>query len=71
MDHCKEFGIRCLRRHLSVSPAGFYKWKSKTASDQDVGNAEVLPAMRELFEQHNGNYGSPRLHRELIKQGCC
>lgn len=68
-DHRYNFGVRYLCRHLHVSPAGFYKWLNRPVSAHSTANAELIVEIREIFERHNGNYGSPRIHRELVDQG--
>ena len=68
-DHRNEFGVRYLCRFLYVSPAGFYKWLNQPISGRGKKNAELTPVIKMIFEQHDGNYGSPRLHRELRIQG--
>jgi len=68
-DYRECFGVRYLCRSLHVSPAGFYKWLNKPVSARFIANTELIRMIRELFDQHDGNYGSPRIYRELVNQG--
>lgn len=68
-DHRDRFGVRYLCRFLDVSPSGFYTWLSRPISARGEKNTELLAAIREVFKEHDGNYGSPRIHRELINRG--
>jgi len=68
-DHRYDFGVRYLCRKLFVSPSGFYQWLDRPESPRDVANAELTSVIRVLFEQYDGNYGSPRIHRSLTDQG--
>lgn len=63
------FGVRYLCRRLCVSHSGFYKWLSRPLSSRVKFNAELVPVIRGVFDQHDGNYGSPRIHQVLVNQG--
>lgn len=63
------FGIRYLCWRLDVSHSGFYKWLGRPVSSRAESNAEIVSVIRNLFDLHDGNYGSPRIHRELVSQG--
>ena len=68
-DNRDDFGVRYLCRSLCVSPSGFYKWLDRPVSPRIAANAELVPVIRALFDQHDGNYGSPRIHRALVNLG--
>lgn len=70
-EYRQLFGIRYLCRHLGVSHSGFYKWLDRPASPRDKSNAELASVIKGLFDLHDGNYGSPRIHRGLVNQGWC
>ena len=67
--HRDAFGVRYLCKRLSVSPAGFYKWASREESERDVENRVLAQQIKQIFVEHNGNYGSPRVHTELRSMG--
>lgn len=68
-DHRIHFGVRYLCRNLRVSPSGFYKWLIRPESSRKIANAELTSLIRAIFEQNDGNYGSPGIYRELVDQG--
>jgi len=54
---------------LKVSRAGFYAWCSRPESARVKDDALLGVKVGEAFEHGRGKYGSPRVHRELTKQG--
>lgn len=68
-DYRNYFGVRYLCRHLGVSHSGFYRWLDRPISLRAKSNAELVSVIRNLFDLHDGNYGSPRIHRELVNHG--
>lgn len=63
------FGFRYLCRQLDVSPAGFYKWRLREASVRSLENRQLAKRIQQLFAEHDGNYGSPRIYSALRQQG--
>ena len=63
------FGIRYLCRKLEVSPQGYYHWSDQSESVRDAENRLLMEKIEAIFHQHDGNYGSPRVYRELRSQG--
>lgn len=63
------FGVRYLCRYLSVSPAGFYKWNHRSLSLRQKENVKLTSRIRILFQDHDGNYGSPRIYQTLRNEG--
>ncbi|MDX1505570.1 MAG: IS3 family transposase [Spongiibacter sp.] len=68
-SHRDAFGVRYLCSRLGVSPAGFYKWAGRTESERDVENRALSQQIKQIFAEHNGNYGSPRVYTELRSSG--
>lgn len=68
-EHGPVFGIRYLCQALNVSPAGFYKWRGRKESDRARENFRLGKRIRKLFSEHDGNYGSPRIHAALRRLG--
>jgi len=68
-DNRHSFGVRYLCRRLGVSTSGFYKWLQRPSSPRGSANEHITALIREVFKQHHGNYGSPRVHRTLINMG--
>ena len=60
--------VRCLCTLLQVSFQGFYKWKGRSESARAKTNRELARTIEAVFAEHDGNYGSPRIHIELCKR---
>ena len=58
-----------LCRALNVSPSGFYAWCSRPESARVKDDSLLGVKVAEAHERGRGTYGSPRIHRELKKQG--
>lgn len=54
---------------LGVSRAGFYAWRRRPESAHTVDDRRLRVLVRESHERSNKRYGSPRIHRELAKNG--
>jgi len=55
-----------------VSTSGFYDWCAREAAPptpREVAEADLVELMREIFDAADGNYGVPRMHRELRSGG--
>ena len=63
------FPVTRLCEVLSVSPAGFYAWRLRPPSARSVSDAELVVKIKQVHEESRRNYGSPRVHRELLALG--
>jgi hypothetical protein len=63
------FPVTRLCEVLSVSPAGFYAWRLRPPSARAVSDAELVAKIKQVHEESRRNYGSPRVHRELLALG--
>lgn len=59
---------------LQVSPSGYYHWKASQGRDSDglrrtVSDEAVLAYLRASHVQIGGEYGWPRMHKELLARG--
>lgn len=61
--------VRRLCRLLAVSASGYYAWLKRQAGNQERENAVLLEIMRQIHEEVNQCYGSPRMHAELVSRG--
>ena len=68
-QHVDAFPVRLMCRVLEVSPSGFYAWRARPESARAAGNRQLLVDLRRLQSQHQGRYGSPRMHAALRAQG--
>lgn len=58
-----------LCKTLEVSRSGYYSWLTRTPGKRALENERLLTNISVIFEQSRGLYGSPRITRELNKQG--
>ena len=56
-------------RALGVSQAWFYKWCDGGASPRRARREQLAVVIRQLFAQHHGKYGSPRITDDLREAG--
>jgi len=54
---------------MDVSPQGFYRWVERGVSKREMENRRYARRIQELFAEHNGNYGSPRIYVALRQEG--
>jgi len=57
-------------RVLGVSPSGFYDWLDRPPSRRAIANAVLTERIRAIHAESHEIYGRPRIHAELIEQGC-
>ncbi len=68
-SHRTEFPVAQMCLVLEVSRGGFYDWLSREESSRSREDRRLKVEIRSIFHRHNGNYGSPRVHRELHSRG--
>ena len=56
-------------RLYEVSRDGFNSWCRRGRSARREEDADLFIEIKKLFDKHDGCYGSPKIHRELRKQG--
>ena len=54
---------------LGVSRSGYYAWRGRPAAARAQDDAELVVEVKAAYEAGRGNYGSPRVHRELRAKG--
>jgi putative transposase len=54
---------------LGVSRSGYYAWKTRPEAPRAKGDAELVVEIKAASKAGRGNYGSPRVHRELRAKG--
>jgi putative transposase len=54
---------------FEVSRAAYYQRASATPSARELSDAELLPVIREIHDESDGTYGSPRVTAELRRRG--
>ncbi len=68
-EHKHEFAIVVMCRVLAVSESGFYAWRKRPTCRRKREDAHLIQEIQQVFETHNGRYGSPRIHRDLRDEG--
>lgn len=54
---------------LGLARSGYYAWLKREEGPRAAANRLLLERVRQVFKDHRGNYGSPRVTRELRAQG--
>lgn len=68
-EHDRRYPIRLMCRALTVSPAGYYAWRSRPESHRAVSTRTWLSAIRVIHRESRETYGSPSIWDALIKRG--
>ena len=61
--------MRILCRVLSVSVGGFYAWVKRPPCAREREDGELSKQITSMYQQHQGRYGSPRIHAQLRDEG--
>lgn len=58
---------------FDVSRSAYYQWIKAPLSARDVQNKTIDNQIRTIYDEHKGNYGSPRIAKELSVRNiiCC
>lgn len=64
-----EFSVNRMCRVLDVSVSGYYAWRHRPVSQRTQANAALLVAIRRIYTESHGTYGSPRIWAELQATG--
>lgn len=56
-------------RVLRVSRSGYYQWLHGEPSGRSIADGVLAAEIREVFEEHRGRYGAPRVRRALRRRG--
>jgi putative transposase len=67
--HKHEFAVAVICGVLAVSESGFYAWRKRPTCRRKQEDAHLTQKVRQVFEEHHGRYGSPRIHRDVYEQG--
>lgn len=68
-EYAHEHSIVLMCKLLNASRSGYYKFRHHIVSAQEIANVRLLEKIKIIHEESHGIYGSPRVHRELIKKG--
>ena len=56
-------------RVLRVSRSGYYKWLQREPSERSIDDVALAAEVKEVFHEHRGRYGAPRIRRALRRRG--
>lgn len=68
-DHAEQFQIGIMSRVLRVSRSGYYSWRSRPESERVQENEKLLERIKAIHKKSRRTYGSPRVQRQLAKEG--
>ena len=68
-DHRDEFPVSRMCKVLDVSRSGSYVWRGRPPSKREMANRELYKKIMAVYDKSHGTYGSPRIYRELKRQG--
>ena len=55
-------------RVLGVSRSGFYQWLNRKPSSRAIDDAVLAAEVADVFHEHHGRYGAPRIRRALRRR---
>jgi putative transposase len=67
--HAERASIPVARacRVLEVSRSGYYQWLHAEPSERAIDDAVLAAEIKEVFHEHKGRYGAPRVRRALSR----
>jgi putative transposase len=68
-EYKHEFPIVVMCHVLTVSESGFYAWRKRPICRRKREDAQLTQEIRQVFEEHQGRYGAPRIYRDLHDEG--
>lgn len=67
--HRSEFTVKAMSEAYNVSRSGFYGWLKNQSSEKSQKRWNLLKEIRKVFEDSDGTYGSPRVTKQLRRNG--
>jgi len=67
--HEREYPILLMCRVLGASRSAYYAWRQGRVSSRLLRRQQLLEEIKKIYEESRGNYGSPRITRELQNMG--
>jgi putative transposase len=68
-EHAEQFDITVMCRLLDISRSGYYAALRRPVGQRATDNETLVVAIRAVYDTHRQVYGSPRIWRQLSKQG--
>ncbi len=70
-EHRSAFRVRKMCQVMGLTTSGYYSWKKRGKSKRTEDNEKLDMAIKHAYRKSRGNYGSPRITKELQSQGIC
>ena len=68
-EHSADHSVIRLCQVLEVSPSGYHDWRDRPESNRAKRNRQLVTKISLFHKASRGNYGSPRIHRDLVESG--
>jgi transposase InsO family protein len=65
----QEYPLRDLCAAFEVSRSGYHAWARRKPGPRAEANAQLALKIHEVYHEHDQNYGSPRVTRQLRQEG--
>jgi putative transposase len=66
-EHAEQWPVSVMCQTLDVSPQGFYAWRQRPTSQQQLRREALVVEIRDAHAECKQRYGSPRIHAELVR----
>ncbi len=68
-EHEWEFRVSAMCRALEVGASGYYRWRGRKPSARAAGNERLVGKIGAAHADSRGIYGSPKVYRQLRREG--
>lgn len=68
-SHIDRWPVTVMCRVLKVTTSGFYAWRARPATVTPEEEDRLTILIRQIFDEHRGGYGAPRITEELRGMG--
>ena len=68
-EHRQLFPISRMCQVLEVSENGYYNWRKRGKSQRKRDDEQLAERIENVYHNHGGQFGSPRIYAELQEQG--
>jgi transposase InsO family protein len=68
-EYQNDYPVRLLCKAMKVSPSGYYAWRNRPPSKRELANQRIVDEIKVIHRENHENYGSPRVHKELVARG--
>jgi transposase InsO family protein len=68
-EYRSELETVFLCRWLGISKSGFYAWRKRKPSPRIESDQDLIVTIKSIFDESEGRYGSPQVHKVLKNKG--